>query len=203
MGRSRAGGRHLDAATTLDYLEERLSPARRRQVEEHLGGPCPKCRERLREFGMLIETMRSDRTPEVPAELRRSAASLFPQVAEGRPTRRPILGIARLLFDSWATPLPAAARHTVGEVRRLRFAAGDGVLEIECERMERGTWSVTGRLDVPDASVWTVELESLTERMSAHPDADGGFAFDRVPAGSLRLRIHGPGTRYQIAGITL
>ena len=47
---------HLDTSVALDFLEQRLNAADRRQVEEHLGRPCTNCRERVRSLGEIIAT---------------------------------------------------------------------------------------------------------------------------------------------------
>ncbi|MBI5709815.1 MAG: hypothetical protein HZC42_05825 [Candidatus Eisenbacteria bacterium] len=203
MTEPRATGRHLDTRTALDYLEDMLPAQRRRAVEEHLGSPCPDCHERVRVFGGLIETMRGDLTPEVPATLRERALAVFQPIGARVPLRRRVEAAARLLFDSWTAPLPAAARRAVGEVRRLRFALGEDALELECEPEGRGTVSVRGWLRSADPALWRVELAARAERRTALPDAHGAFALDRVPAGRVRLTVTGPGVRYQLGALTL
>ncbi len=203
MNLSRAAGRHLDARTALDYLEDLLPARRRRVVEEHLGSPCPDCHERVRVFGSLIETLRGDRTPEVPAELRERAVALFEPVAVRTSLRRRVEAAGQLLFDSWTTPLPAATRRSVGEVRRLRLALGEDTLEIECEPEGRGTLSVRGWLRAADPALWRVELAVRAERLVAHPDAHGGFALERVPSGRAKLTVTGPYARFRFDALDL
>lgn len=201
MTRRPPEGRHLDAGTALDFLEDRLAATRRRQVEAHLGSPCPECRERLRALGNLVETMRSDRTPQVPADLHDRVLGLFTPAAGAVSPRDRIDALARLIFDSWTSPLPAATRRAVGEVRRLRFALGDDVLELERESEGRGIVSLRGWIRTAEPSMWTVRLVSGDERRSVQPDAQGTFSLERVPVGKIRLTLEGPGVRFRIDAI--
>lgn len=148
MTRSGPRDRHLDFATTLDYLDQRLDTSRGREVEEHLGRPCPVCREKLRTLGGLLETMRRDRTGEVPAHLHRIALDVFTPREQVSPVRRALETLAELVFDSLTSPLPAAVRRSVGEARRLRFKLGGHVLELEIEREGAATVSLRGVLAV-------------------------------------------------------
>src|SRR5882762_7668726 len=107
--------RHVELRAALDYLDGTLEPSRRREVEAHLGTPCPDCRERVRDLGALIHLMRLDRVPPVPAALHVRALEVFAGVKRPAPAREARGQLARLLFDSWAAPLPAAARRAVGE----------------------------------------------------------------------------------------
>jgi hypothetical protein len=195
--------RHLDLAGILDYLEQRLSEDRRRRVEEHLGQPCPDCRARLREVGLLLDRMRTDRVPLVPETLRRRALEIFAAGREPAPPERLMTRLARLLFDSAAAPLPAAARRRVGEARRLRFALGEDALEIECELESAGSWTLRGQLAAADPALHRVELVVGAERLSAWPDAAGAFVLGPVPRGRARLTVAGPRGRYRLPGIEL
>lgn len=195
----RAGGRHLDDATTLDYLEDRLAGPRRRQVEQHLGTPCPGCHGRMREYGRLLEWLRRDRTPEVPAFLHQRALAAFQPVATPSAPPSPVEALARLLFDSWATPLPAAARRAVGGVRRLRFALGDHALELELEREAAGATTLRGWLDVPDPALHRIETRIRSESRVSHPDAEGAFAIERLPDGEARIVVSGPAGQWRLA----
>ena len=47
--------RHVEPRTALDYLDGTLDASGRREVEAHLGAPCPVCRERVRALGALIQ----------------------------------------------------------------------------------------------------------------------------------------------------
>ncbi len=195
--------RHVELRTALDYLDGTLDASGQREVESHLGTPCQVCRERVRELGALIHRMRLDRVPPVPEVLHARARAVFaagdhaaaaPPVAER---------IARLLFDSWVAPLPAAARRAVGEARRLRFAFEGGTLELECETESPGLAALRGRLVIEDAPLHRVVVTVGAESQAAWPGADGTFALDQVPAGEARVLVDGPGTRFRLPPIAL
>jgi hypothetical protein len=201
--RSDATRRHLDPATILDLLEERLAPAATRAAEEHLATPCESCRERVHEAALLIEHMRQDRTPDVPAALHARALDVF--VARPVRERGPSLAerIAQLLFDSRITPLAAPARRALGEAHRLRFALGEGALELEIESEERGLLVVRGRLELEEPALHRVELSSGALALAEWPDASGQFVFERVPGGTLTLVVTGPSGRYRVPPLEL
>ena len=184
-------GRHLQARDALDYLEHALSPARAAEVETHLASPCGACRERLRALASLLSRMRADRPEPVPVSVRRRAMGLLeprPEAAP-RPTIQTVL--ARLLFDSWSTPLPAAVRRAVGEARRLRWELKDGALELEIESGAGDMTTVRGRLEAADPALSRIEANVRGERFTAWPDDAGSFAFEALPSGDLDLKVIG------------
>jgi hypothetical protein len=201
MNRQTSPERHLDVRTVLDFLDGTIDAAGRRAAEEHLGRPCPTCRERLRALGEFLETMRLDRTPDVPAWLHERARAVFePQhVREGL---RPMLeALAELVFDSLAAPLPALARRSVGEARRLRYRIAEQSLDLELEREGAAIVSLRGSLDAPDAALWTVEVGAGGERFVARPDAAGAFAFNSLPLRPLDVSLAGPAGRFRIPAV--
>src|SRR5436190_509688 len=157
--------RHLDTRTLLEYLDGRLDMGARRGVEDHLGGPCAACRDRLREIGWLVQTMREDRSVPPPESLRSRAL----EALGARP------------------PLPTATRRAMGDARWLKFALGDHTLEIEVEADSAEAWTMRGRLDLPDPSLHRIEIEAREETRTVWPDAAGRFALDRVPPGEWHI----------------
>lgn len=201
MKRSSRSDRHLDVEAALDYLEMRLEPAARLAADEHLGRPCSACRERVRALGELLETMRLDRTAEVPESLRASVLALFtPSRPAGR-VREAVEALADLVFDSWSLALPGAARRSVGEARRLRFALHDSALELEVERESGSTITLRGRLGAPDSSLYDIEVRVRDERRVARPDARGAFSLEGVPVGVLDVTLTGPAGQFRLPPI--
>lgn len=201
MTRTGPRDRHLDHTTTLDYLDQVLEGKRRREVEDHLSRPCAPCREKLRALGDLLETMRRDRTGEVPSWLHDRALAAFTPSAQVSPARRLLESLAELVFDSLASPMPAAMRRSVGQARRMRFALGGHALDLEIEREGAATVSLRGMLEAPDPALWTIEVQAGGERRTARPDASGEFALEEVPAGELSLQITGPAGRFRLPNI--
>jgi hypothetical protein len=181
--------RHLDTRLALDFLEQRLEASERHLVEEHLGKPCTACRERLRLLGEILDTMRADRTGEVPAHLHRIATNVFVPVERPSATKQWVDAIAELLFDSAAQPLTAAARRSVGEARRLRFRAGGHTVDLEIEREGADRMSVRGQVVAPDAQLWSLSFSAGAERRVLHADAHGRFVVDGLPHETLHLTL--------------
>jgi hypothetical protein len=201
MTRNRSRERHLDLATILGYLENTLDSKARGAADDHLGRPCAACLEQLRAVGALLETMRRDSAGEVPAWLHERALAAF-EGAE-RPSRaaRIAEALARLVFDSARTPLPALARRSVGEARRLRFELGDASLDLELEAENASTRSLGGRLSCDEPALWTLHVRAGGETREVRPDAGGAFAAGGLPAGPLELRVEGPANLWRLPEI--
>lgn len=195
--------RHVEHRIALDYLDGTLDAPGRRGVEAHLGLPCAVCHERIRALGALVHRMRLDRVPPVPESLHARALGVFDPGARPSAVRQAAEHLARLLFDSWADPLPAAARRALGEARRLRFQLEGGTFELECETESQDLVTLRGRIEIEDAPLHRVEVLTGAESRVAWPDADGAFALDRVPAGEARVRIEGPAVCFTIPPLTL
>ncbi len=193
--------RHLDTRSALDYFEGQLPGERRREVEEHLGGPCPDCHELMRGIGLVLERMRADRTPEVPPWLHERALAVFRPPAEAPAAAGLMETLARLVFDSWAAPLPAAARRAVGEARRLGFELDGYTIEIEVEPESAGLLTLRGRLGGPDPMLCAVEVMAEAERFIALPDAHGAFLLERVPTGILNVVVSTPAGRFRLPSV--
>jgi hypothetical protein len=202
MTSPRSGTRHLDMQTVLDHLEDKLDAGSRRAVEEHLGRPCPSCRERVREMGALLETMRLDTTGEVPAWLHQRALDVFHPRAQVSPARRLLESFAELVFDSLSQPLPMAARRSIGEARRLRFQADTHLIDLELERESTSSVTLRGWLQAPDPALWRIHVQAAGEERDAHPDANGAFLLEAVPASELQIDLIGPHGSYRLPSVT-
>ncbi len=193
--------RHLDTRSALDYLDHKLDPSARRAAEAHLGRPCGSCRERLRELGEVLEQIRTDDASEVPGWLHERAKSVFQRAQSRFPAARAVEVLARLVFDSFAAPLAAATRRSVGEARRLRFQFGELALEIEIERESSQTVQLRGWLEAADATLYDLTVSVAGETRRLRPDGDGRLAAEGVPEGAIRFTVHGPAGHWQLPSI--
>ena len=197
----RSRERHLETSQVLDFLEERLGEAGKRKVEQHLGRPCSACRERVRSLGELLAIMRQDRMGPVPAALRQRALAQFTTVGRPLPARGAVEALAALLFDSAGQQLTAAARRSVGEARRMRFAVGVHSLELEIEREGGATICIRGRFVTTDAHFWSIVVEVATECRVVRPDADGSFILNGLPLARLTIQLIGFEERFRLPPI--
>ncbi len=201
MSADRSHDRHVALRVVLDYLDQKLGAAARADVDEHLGRPCAVCRERVRAVGELLETMRLDRTSEVPDWLHARAVAVFAGQEHPTGVRGLLAALAELVFDSHTAPLAAAARRSVGEARRLRFALADHLLDCELERESATTQMLRGRLVTEDPALWTLAVSVGGERRQADPDANGAFALASLPHGALDITVEGPAGRFRLPAI--
>ena len=193
--------RHLQTNQVLDFLEERLAEAGKRSVEQHLGRPCPTCRERVRSLGELLAIMRRDRVGPVPPALRQRAFALFTPAARSMRAPGLVDAVAELLFDSSDQPLTAAARRSVGGARRMRFKLGAHSLELEVEREGGSTIGIRGRFTTTEAHLWSIVVDVGTEHRAVRPDADGSFMFSGLPLARLTVRLVGFEERFWLPAI--
>jgi hypothetical protein len=182
----------------LDYLEDRLDPAGKDDVEVHLAGSCSRCRELLHSVGRLVDAMRADRAPAVPKALRTRALQVF----EPRPMTE-VAGPstwrwASVLFDSALAPLPAAVRRAVGDARWLRLALDEHVLELEAELETGDLATLRGWLDAPEPELHRIEVRAGREIATAWPDASGRFSLERVPLAGASITVQGPDRRWRL-----
>ena len=193
--------RHLGTSQVLDFVEDRLGEAGKRKVEQHLGRPCPACRERVRSLSELLAIMRQDRVGPVPPALRQRALAQFAVV--GRPAPAPGLleSLAELLFDSAGQQLSAAARRSVGEARRMRFAVGAHSLELEIEREGSAMICLRGRFVTAEAQFWSIVVEVGTECRAVRPDTDGSFIVNGLPRARLTMQLIGFEERFRLPTI--
>jgi hypothetical protein len=203
MNRKQGAGRHLDTRTALDFLENRLDAPERARAEEHLATPCSACRERMRAVAELVEVMRRDRTPEVPAALRQVAIDAFAAAPLAERAPGLLQRVAKLIFDSAATPAPAAARRAVGSSRLLRYAAGPCLLELEFEAESATEVTLRGRLQADDPALYRIDIEVGGEARTAWPDAGGAFVIERLPHGRARIVLGGPSGPQRLPGVRL
>lgn len=195
--------RHLSLRHLLDYFDERLSASERRRVEDHLGTSCQRCRELLLEVGRMVEFMRTDRADEVPRSLHERALGQFVPPAETRAPEATLWRLATLVFDSLRDPIPAAVRRAVGDSRWVRFSLDGHPLEMEAELEPGEAWTLRGRIGLPDAALYHVEVEVANETLGTWPDAEGRFALEQVPAGEVDLRLRGPAQGFRLPPISL
>jgi anti-sigma factor RsiW len=139
--------KHATWAELADLADVRTNATARTRLEAHLAA-CPSCAGRLAALTKVTGIMRSDRTPEPPADVvARAVRSFQPETLAAR-ARTWLAGavevIGRLVFDSLEQPSFAAARGVISG-RRLRFEAAGLELDLLAERRE-GKGHLTGQV---------------------------------------------------------
>ncbi|MFH2056975.1 MAG: hypothetical protein ABIJ61_13535 [bacterium] len=110
-------------------------------LQEHLES-CQECR-------LLVELLRTYQVegelplPHAPQTWRSRAAAIF-QAPGVKAKVKSVL--AKLIFDSWATPQPAGVRGLSSAAeRRLRFESAEILFDLRAERFERG-WAFVAQV---------------------------------------------------------
>lgn len=79
--------------------------------------------------------------------------------------------IADLIFDSWASPLPAGVRGSAHRSRRMRFQSAYCQLDLQASRTTRG-WECTARL-VPKGNESSQAVRCRVGCLTLQPDEAG------------------------------
>jgi hypothetical protein len=186
--------KHFEIHEWADYVRGLSDEAVRTAMKKHLETGCRRCQGMAGTFEKLVSTIAGDHSPEVPAHVVHNAEALFAMHAPEKITFAH--RIARLVQDSFRTPLPAGVRSQRGMNRQALYTSGDFCIDVRLEH-ERGakTVSLTGQLastknptmmlgDVPVALMSGRELLAR-----AKTNEFGEFQLHYEPKGRLRLHL--------------
>lgn len=167
-------------------------------VAAHVEG-CSGCAKRLREYEWLVQTMRSDRTPDPPAEWVERAIRIFHRRDLEKRIRAWCAGLreelARLVGDSAGAPeLAWAGTRNVAGARRVRFESGRVELDLQIEPMASGG-TLTGQLSRlgpeprPLANVRLLVTAAGREMVEGETDDLGEFSLEVGHVREIALRV--------------
>jgi hypothetical protein len=121
---------HYSDEDWADFARNITDSDRRTSMQRHLEQGCPVCAE-LHDRLRAVQTIAAaDGQYEPPAGTVRQAKALYEFNASAGPFAR-ALETVKLLFDSQFAPLPAGVRSSRGGPRKLLFASGDLVINLE------------------------------------------------------------------------
>jgi hypothetical protein len=143
---------HPTDSQLIGYLLEGESGRGAARVASHLHEGCPDCAKRLRQYEVLMQAMRADRTPEPPAEWVERAIRLYSEGDLKARIREWCAGlreeVARLVRDSAGGPeLGWAGTRHVADSRRVRFESESVELDLQLEPIASGGL-LTGQLSL-------------------------------------------------------
>jgi hypothetical protein len=168
-------------------------------MEEHLSGGCGRCRQTLKLLQDLEEVTGRDREYRVPAESMRLARAAFALAGPHEPAGILSTVVARLVFDSFASPAPVGVRAIQGadrQQRRALYEARDYCLDISLQQVA-GSPDVTlvGQVTSRQApgqplAGLTVQLVSSEGRVaSTVSNPLGEFCLDHLPRQDMCLCV--------------
>lgn len=144
--------------------------------------------EEDREFAELLREFRvagADRLVDAPETVIRKAEAII-ELAK-RPSSLSAL-VAKLVFDSWAMPLPTGVRGTAtADERRVRFEATPYLLDLRVEK-QGGRYHCTAELAQAGSASRPVAV--VADKKVVHAGSEGLFEWSSThPPRSLALRI--------------
>ncbi len=144
--------------------------------------------EEDRQFVELLQEFRvagADHLVDAPETVIRKAEAVFD--AATTPGRLRSL-VARLIFDSWAMPLPTGVRGTAtADERRVRFEAPSYHLDLRVER-QGGRYHCTAEVTAPEGT--PTEIAIIADRKTILAGAEGLFEWSSPhPPRHLALRV--------------
>lgn len=139
----------------------------------------------------LVELLREfrvagvDRLVDAPETVIRKAEAILESVSA--PSRLRALA-AKLVFDSWAMPLPAGVRGAAtADERRVRFEASPLLLDLRVEK-QGGRYHCTA--EVTGAEESSGQIAIVTDKKAIHAGREGLFEWSSIqPPRRLALRI--------------
>lgn len=192
---------HLPFSRLIDWVEGRLLPEERDQLQQHLGG-CVHCRQEAAWLERLLGIMRSDTAVDPPPAVTARALRIFqPRSQAARmPASPPLLQriVAALQFDSGQLSPALGLRSGSAAPRQLLFSAGDYDLDLRLTPAENeDRWVLSGQVLGGDAPAGHVVLQGATDTAQTPLAAPGEFVLPPIAAGDYTLVVHL--TDYEIA----
>jgi hypothetical protein len=181
---------HVDAATIIDLVEQRLPESAREPYQRHLA-VCPHCTEEYDFWWTFLSGLGPSRLTDAPKDLIDECVAMFPK------TKRPFGGFQRahVLFDSFRQPLPAMGlRGGSVDSRRLIIRVDDLDVHIKISGKQYSR-TIQGQLlfldskEVIDGAQISLCILGRANQFTC-TNTFGEFRFDGVPAGPAHFLIN-------------
>jgi hypothetical protein len=196
---------HFDISDWTDFARDCAADVARAAMEAHLASGCSRCRARLDLVQRVVATTRAERGYEPPAGVVRCAKAIS---ALQRPRSSVAQLVARLVYDSFRSPLPAGMRAEDRVSRHTLYEAGDFFLDLRLEQEKESPFvtlvgQLTNRTDPDSSLVGAPVLLMARKDIIAHSvyNRFGEFQMDYPPAPHLRLcvALDPPGKRIELS----
>lgn len=171
----------------IAYLETRFSKEKAADLIQSLGSD-----EELQAMVRHLKQI-SDENASVDWEnLKSPAREIFRHILHDSKQGKKRGGSPRAvrIFDSRVLPLPQGVRPATVDTRRVKYIAGEGVIDISLYPVSPESFELIGQvsgLDI-DADA-AIEASGTDAVLSASANECGVFRFPRIPRGAYTLRL--------------
>ena len=191
--------RHFDITRWLDYLRGFVPSSEEVAMEEHLGSGCGHCGRTVDLLRELEEVTGRDREYRVPPESVHVAKAAFALAGSHETSGTVSRMIGRLVFDSFARPVPVGVRALRGaerQQRRALYEARDYYIDLSLQQVTGSpevslVGQVTSRKTpgqpLAGLKVELVSAEGLVE--STVSNSQGEFVLEYQPCTGLQLGV--------------
>lgn len=124
---------HFDISEWADFVRGLVEPARREVMDGHLASGCEKCGRMAALLDSAVRLAREDARFEVPEYAVHCARAIF-SLRQPECVRIMPRVLSRLVFDSFAEPLPAGVRAQQPLSRQTLYEAGPYALDLRQEQ---------------------------------------------------------------------
>ena len=122
---------HFSDAELIDRVRGKLLASEEEAMDLHLAG-CRRCRRARDVFSAVAQVARGEAAYAVPENVLRSARALF-ALRRPEPSRTSPRVLARLVYDSFAEPMPVGVRGRQRVTRQAMYRAGDYYVDLRME----------------------------------------------------------------------
>jgi hypothetical protein len=123
---------HFSMEKWIDFARDVAGAPDKAAMQKHLESGCKQCFKELGLWKHVQEAARHQRALDPPESAVRSIKGAF-AVHGPRRHRRGVAGVAKLLFNSSLSPVPAGIRSTASSHRQLLFGVGAYRIDLRIE----------------------------------------------------------------------
>ena len=160
------------------------------EMRAHLTTGCEKCNRSAR-IMRKIAAFAAAYQADVPSPVVRKANAIY-----FGPDRPESLSrtVARIVFDTFSSPLPQGVRSRAHVCRQAMFEAGDVLVDVRLQETAEGSFLITGQIAnrmAPTRRMHQVALHLISgpERRCVQPNRFGEFQTVYHTGGNVRLEI--------------
>ena len=134
--------KHFSLEEWADFAREVVERGRRELMQQHLDQGCTQCGEVLKTWTRLRQAAWRERSYEPPQAAARMAKSLLAFGVKGATA-----SVARLLFDSFKSPVTAGVRSVSMTARQMLYGVGTYRIDLRMEpQMDSDKVSLVGQV---------------------------------------------------------